>query len=246
LGKWEEYLDFLDENEYSVKVLTGNLIPAKAPDSVEKIRIDKLSYDLWSFQQKILNEMGRSTLILGLPTGLGKTFLAGAYLKRESAGKEIRVLFLVPTVPLGVQQTVFARRMLNLDGACMVTGAIGPEKRRALKVWNNPYVVTTPQTFANDFLKLYSTLLKEVRESENPIPLLTEAFAAFQFPFDVVVADECQGYIGETDGYSILLAASASGSKIVALSATPQLHAPERLKELKKIFDKIHVFSSCL
>lgn len=86
LGKWEEYLDFLDENEYSVKVLTGNLMPAKASDSVERIRIDKLSYDLWSFQQKILDEMGRSTLILGLPTGLGKTFLAGSYLKRESAG----------------------------------------------------------------------------------------------------------------------------------------------------------------
>jgi ERCC4-related helicase len=59
----------------------------------------------------------------------------------------------------------------------------------------------------------------------------------------VVVADECQGYIGETDGYSILLAAKASSCKIVALSATPQLHAPERLKELEKIFDRIHVFS---
>lgn len=243
MGKWEEYLGFLDEREHSIKVLAGDLKPAKETDSVQRIRIAELSYDLWSFQQKILDEMGRSTLILGLPTGLGKTFLAGAYLKRESAEKEIRVLFLVPTVPLGVQQTVFARRMLNLDDTCLVTGEIGPEKRRELKVWNNPYVVTTPQTFANDFLKPYSTSLKEARESENPIPLLVEVLAEFQFPFDVVVADECQRYIGETDGYSILLAACASGSKIVALSATPQLHAPERLKELKKIFDKIHVFS---
>jgi len=58
-----------------------------------------------------------------------------------------------------------------------------------------------------------------------------------------VVADECQGYIGETDGYSILLSAKACGSRILALSATPQLHAPKRLGELKKVFDQIEVFS---
>jgi ERCC4-related helicase len=59
----------------------------------------------------------------------------------------------------------------------------------------------------------------------------------------VVVADECQRYIGNTDGYSILLSARACGSKILALSATPQLHAPERLRELQKVFDEIKVFS---
>lgn len=46
LGKWEEYLDFLDENEYSLKVLIGNLKPAREAGSVESIKIDNLSYDL--------------------------------------------------------------------------------------------------------------------------------------------------------------------------------------------------------
>lgn len=243
MSKWKEYLSFLDEGKYSINVLTGNLAPEKPVSSVEKVRIDNLSYSLWPFQQRILDKMGTSNLILGLPTGLGKTYLAGAYLKRESNGGRIRVLFLVPTIPLGVQQTLFARKMLNLKDACMISGEITPDKRRKLMTWNNPFVVSTPQTFANDFLESYTPQLEEARESENPIPLLTETFAGFQFPFDVVVADECQGYIGETDGYSILLAAKASGCKIVALSATPQLHAPERLKELEKIFDRIHVFS---
>jgi ERCC4-related helicase len=63
------------------------------------------------------------------------------------------------------------------------------------------------------------------------------------FPFDVVVADECQRYIGETDGYSTLLAARACGVKLLALSATPQLHAPRRLRELMRVFDDVKTFS---
>ncbi len=226
-----------------MEVLTSNLAPDKTTWDLMRVKIDELSYDLWEFQQKILQRMGRSDLILGLPTGLGKTYLAGAYLKRESVGGHIRVLFLVPTIPLGVQQTLFARRMLNVEEACMVSGKISPEKRKELKVWNKPFVVTTPQTFAHDFLEPYSSQLEEARGMRDPVSSLIRVFKGFPFPFDMVVADECQRYIGQTDGYSILLAAKACRKKIVALSATPQLHAPERLEELKKIFDNIHMFS---
>lgn len=59
----------------------------------------------------------------------------------------------------------------------------------------------------------------------------------------MVVADECQGYIGKTDGYSILLAARASGANILVLSATPQLHAPKMLRELRRMFQQIKTFS---
>ena len=46
-------------------------------------------------------------------------------------------------------------------------------------------------------------LQTEAKTLENPV----EYLAGFveEFPFDVVVADECQRYIGETDGYSTLL-----------------------------------------
>ncbi len=243
MGRWKEYLNFLEDSKYSVEVMTSSFTPDKIIDYERRTKIDNLNYDLWSFQEKILEKMGNSNLILGLPTGLGKTYLAGAYLKRESADTTIRVLFLVPTIPLGVQQTLFARKMLNLESACMVSGRITPEKREGLKVWNNSFVVTTPQTFANDLLDSYSFQLEEARKSKSPVDSLAKSLDTFRFPFDVVVADECQRYIGQTDGYSILLAARASEKKIVALSATPQLHAPERLDELKKIFTNIHVFS---
>jgi len=210
---------------------------------VGEVRVEALNYTLWPFQQKILDGIGGDTLILGLPTGLGKTYLAGAYLHRESTQKPLRVLFLTPSVPLGVQQTLFAKRMLNLKGACFISGNIPPEKRNALRVWNAGFAVSTPQTFYNDVLSPFASSLEEARKVEEPIPMLAHVFKGFTFPYGMVVADECQGYIGETDGYSILLAAKACGSRILALSATPQLHAPQRLEELKKIFDQIEVFS---
>ena len=135
--------------------------------------------------------------------------------------------------------------MLNVDEAYFVSGSIPPERRRALRVWNAGFVVSTPQTFFNDVLLPFSTVLRDARRAGDPIPLLEEAFrdAGFAFPYDIVVADECQRYVGETDGYSILLSAKASGARILALSATPQLHAPARLEELRRIFDRIEVFS---
>lgn len=184
--------------------------------------------------------MGESTLILGLPTGLGKTYLAGAKLKKDSKDKPIRVLFLVPSVPLGVQQTLFASEKLGVD-AFFVSGALSPKYRRSLRVWNNSYVVATPQTFYNDVLSQQDRLIGNSRKQEDPIEYLKDEIN--DFPFDIVVADECQRYIGETDGHAILLAARASGKKILALSATPQLHNPERLRELERIFKEIRTFS---
>ena len=184
--------------------------------------------------------MGEADLILGLPTGLGKTYLAGAKLQMESQKAPIRVLFLTPSIPLGVQQTLFAREKLGVD-AVFISGGIPPRTRETLKVWNNAFVVSTPQTFFNDHLKPYERNFQQARAQDNPIPDLTNVIN--EFPFDIVVADECQRYIGMTNGYSILLAASACHTKILALSATPQLHAPHRLKELRKVFHMIQTFS---
>jgi ERCC4-related helicase len=202
--------------------------------------ISRLGYSLWPFQERILHEMGEADLILGLPTGLGKTYLAGARLQVESKKAPIRVLFLTPSIPLGVQQTLFAREKLGVD-AYFISGGIPPRTRDTLKVWNNAFVVSTPQTFFNDNLKPYESSLQKARAQDNPIPDLTNVIK--EFPFDIVVADECQRYIGMTEGYSILLAARACHVKILALSATPQLHVPHRLKELRKVFHTIQTFS---
>ncbi|MFQ6076384.1 MAG: helicase-related protein [Candidatus Bathyarchaeia archaeon] len=245
MSRWKEYLDFLDGSPHSVRLLTSSLAPERPITRPEEARVGELAYGLWPFQQRILDRIGGDTLILGLPTGLGKTYIAGAYLKEESHTRPIRVLFVTPTVPLGVQQTLFARRMLGVEDACFISGNIPPEKRTELRVWNTGFAVATPQTFFNDNLSHLSTDLDDAKRSRNPVGFLSRLFeeTGFSFPYSVVVADECQRYIGETDGYSLLLSAKASRTRILALSATPQLHAPKRLAELRRVFDQIEVFS---
>ncbi|MDD1766314.1 MAG: DEAD/DEAH box helicase family protein [Candidatus Methanomethyliaceae archaeon] len=243
---WKRYLEFLDSSPYSMQLLTSNLAPECPIEELQSVKVERINYQLFPFQQKILDRISGNALVVGLPTGLGKTYVAGAFIARESAIRPCRVLFLTPSVPLGVQQTLFARQMLNLRDAFFISGSIPPEKRRALKVWNAGFAVTTPQTFYNDVLSQFSSMIGAAKKSEDePIENLAVALneSKFAFPYNLVIADECHGYIGETNGYSILLAAKACGSQILALSATPQLHAPERLHELKKVFGQIEVFS---
>ncbi|MBC7113175.1 MAG: DEAD/DEAH box helicase family protein [Candidatus Methanomethyliales bacterium] len=240
---WKRYLQFLDASPYSTSLLASNLAPQERLETEQRIRVDRMNYSLFPFQQRILDNIKGDALVVGLPTGLGKTYLAGAFIARESSTTAKRVLFLVPSVPLGVQQTLFARKMLNVKGAYFISGNIPPEKRTGLGVWKAGYIVTTPQTFYNDFLADHERELRAAKASDDPVSTLKGMMGSFQFPFDILVADECHGYIGETDGYSIMLSAKACGVKILALSATPQLHSPIRLGELKKIFGQIEVFS---
>lgn len=233
------YLRFLSEGPYSTTGLASSLSP-QYPLPHQSFHI-KTSYTLYPFQKRILNSLSGDCLILGLPTGLGKTYIAGSLLEDESKTKPLRVLFLVPSVPLGIQQTIFARRMLNVE-AYFISGSISPERRSMLRVWNAGFAVTTPQTFYNDILSPFESIIGSTRQNES-IDELSKFFREidFSFPYDVVVADECQNYIGETDGYSILLAAKACGSRIIALSAAPQLHSKRRFEELKRIFSTITI-----
>jgi Fanconi anemia group M protein len=240
---WREYLSMLERSPSSLSRAVNSLMPQDAIRTPRSVQIFNLNYSLWDFQEKILNRIAGSTLILGLPTGLGKTYIAGAYLMRESQLKPIRVIFLVPSIPLGVQQTLFARNMLGVRHAYFISGAMSPEKRFKLGVWNWEFIVCTPQTVYNDLLTPFQDRLEAAKRSGDPIGFLKGVFQRPPLPFDVVVADECQNYIGETDGYSILLVAKACGLKILALSATPHLHSARRLEELKRIFEKIEVVS---
>jgi Fanconi anemia group M protein len=237
---WKDYLEFIDKSSYSIKNLALDLIPKEVIYEEQKVSIKKLNYELYPFQKKILDKIKNTALIIGLPTGLGKTYIAGAFLLRETFNDPKRILFLTPSVPLGVQQTLFLRKMLNIDNAFFISGNIPPEKRKKLKVWNAGCVVTTPQTFYNDFLSNYE---EEIEFAKSNNINLKDILDFFKFPFDIIIADECHSYIGETDGYSVLFVGKAYGSKILALSATPQLHSQKRLEELKRIFESIEVLS---
>jgi ERCC4-related helicase len=151
LSGWKKHLGFLDKTPYSVKLSGLSLFPLKPIELPQKLRVQSLGYELWPFQINVLKNIAGDTLILGLPTGLGKTSIAGAYLRGASTDREIRVLFLTPSIPLGVQQTIFIRSQLKTE-SYFISGETPPSERQRLKVWNSGFAVATPQTVANDLL----------------------------------------------------------------------------------------------
>lgn len=114
--------------------------PLLKPETVEK-RL---------FQLDLASNALKSSSLIVVPTGLGKTVIAlMVLLARLDKGK---VLFLAPTKPLVEQHASFLRRVLkDGDVVTMMTGEMMPEKRKAS--WGGARIVTsTPQVIENDLL----------------------------------------------------------------------------------------------
>ena len=114
--------------------------PFLKPETVEK-RL---------FQLDLAANALKSSSLIVVPTGLGKTVIAlMVLLARMDRG---RILFLAPTKPLVEQHAVFLRRVLkDKDVVVMMTGEMMPEKRTA--TWEGArIVVSTPQVIENDLL----------------------------------------------------------------------------------------------
>lgn len=102
------------------------------------------------FQMDLAATALKSSSLIVVPTGLGKTVIAlMALLARLEKG---RVLFLAPTKPLVEQHASFLRQVLkDSDMVVMMTGEMLPEKRTAF--WEGArIVVSTPQVIENDLL----------------------------------------------------------------------------------------------
>jgi Fanconi anemia group M protein len=102
------------------------------------------------FQMDLAASALKSSSLIVVPTGLGKTVIAlMVLLARLDKG---RVLFLAPTKPLVEQHAAFLRHVLK-DGSevTMMTGEMMPEKRKA--AWEAARItVSTPQVIENDLL----------------------------------------------------------------------------------------------
>ncbi len=109
------------------------------------------------YQVAIAEEAKKGSLMVVLPTGLGKTTIALLVLiDRLAKGK---ILFLAPTRPLVEQHAAFLTELLNLDASRIqtFTGSILPDKRATL--WDSAHiVVSTPQIIENDLLSNRITL----------------------------------------------------------------------------------------
>jgi len=102
------------------------------------------------FQLDLAATALKSSSLIVVPTGLGKTVIAlMVILARMDKG---RILFLAPTKPLVEQHAVFLQRVLkDKDLVTMMTGESPPEKR--IESWSQSrIVVSTPQVIENDLL----------------------------------------------------------------------------------------------
>jgi len=103
------------------------------------------------YQISIAEEAKKESLMVVLPTGLGKTTVALLVLvDRLRKGK---ILFLAPTRPLVEQHSAFLKEVLNFDVSLIqtFTGTVLVDKRA--KLWDDAkIVVSTPQIIENDLL----------------------------------------------------------------------------------------------
>jgi ERCC4-related helicase len=103
------------------------------------------------YQIAIAREAKSESLMVVLPTGLGKTTIAlFVLINRLARGK---ILFLAPTRPLVEQHSAFLNEVLNIDPAViqMLTGNVLADKRE--KIWDDAkIIVSTPQIIENDLL----------------------------------------------------------------------------------------------
>ncbi len=103
------------------------------------------------YQISIAEAGKKDSLMIVLPTGMGKTTIALLVLiDRLKKGK---ILFLAPTRPLVEQHSAFLKDVMTLDASLIqtFTGTILADKRE--KLWDAAkIVVSTPQVIENDLL----------------------------------------------------------------------------------------------
>ena len=161
-----------------------------------------VNFPLRDYQFNIVQECLFKNTLVSIPTGLGKTFIAGVvmmnFLRWFPFGK---VCFLAPTRPLVAQQMA-ACKSIGINEGLMVelTGSTAPFQRQAL--WKGKRVFfLTPQIMENDILK-----------GICPCEFIT-----------CLVIDESHRARGKHSYCEVVkdLWAKNSNFRIVALSATP-------------------------
>ncbi|KAF7982058.1 hypothetical protein HWV62_30342 [Athelia sp. TMB] len=131
------------------------------PPPAMKLEPDLLAAKHWiyplnkpkrDYQFNIVKHSLFENTLVALPTGLGKTFIAGVvmlnYYKWFPEGK---VIFVAPTKPLVAQQIEASHKACGIPGqdAAELTGEI--QRSRRMKLWEEKRVFyMTPQTLVND------------------------------------------------------------------------------------------------
>jgi Fanconi anemia group M protein len=125
--------------------------PLIRPDSIEER----------DYQRALADICLRSSTLVVVPTGMGKTVVALLVIADVMLKGRGKVLFLAPTKPLVEQHSCFLRDHLLDRSITVLTGAVAPEEREAEWIQND-VIVSTPQVIAND-LRTERITLRDVR-----------------------------------------------------------------------------------
>ena len=162
------------------------------------------------YQISIAEEAKRESLMVVLPTGLGKTTVALLVIvERLAKGK---ILFLAPTRPLVEQHSAFLKEVLTLDASLIqtFTGTVLADRRE--KLWEAAkIVVSTPQIIENDLLS-------------NRIDLSSVS---------LIIFDECHRAVGNYSYVYIAekYAEQAKEPLVLGITASPSSDK-EKIKEI--------------
>ncbi|KAF8527862.1 hypothetical protein BU17DRAFT_73555 [Hysterangium stoloniferum] len=203
-------------------------LPKSTPPPPFKQKPDLLAAQTWiyptnkpkrDYQFNIVRDSLFENSLVALPTGLGKTFIAGVimlnYYRWFPEGK---VVFVAPTKPLVAQQIDACHQICGIPGgdAAELTGQVSRQARA--RAWQEKRVFfMTPQTFMNDL------------KSDNCKPT------------DIVllVIDEAHKATGDY-AYSQLvryLMATNGHFRVLALTATPG----SKPEAVQAIVDSLHI-----
>ncbi|KAI0639199.1 hypothetical protein C8Q77DRAFT_45651 [Trametes polyzona] len=128
-----------------------------------KLSADRLAAKTWiyplnkpkrDYQYNIVQKCLFENTLVALPTGLGKTFIAGVVmLNYYNWFPQGKVVFVAPTKPLVAQQIDACHKTCGIPGsvAAELTGNVAKDKR--INAWRNKRVFyATPQTLLNDLI----------------------------------------------------------------------------------------------
>ncbi|MHA1619716.1 MAG: helicase-related protein, partial [Promethearchaeota archaeon] len=137
---------------------------ALSPDTPTLWNSDEV--ELREYQQVIFERAKSDNLMVVIPTGLGKTYIAarlGVYFLEKTTLKQ-KIVFLAPTRPLLTQHWISHQTAVNLPatGFQIISGKTPPIKRAVIfTALETHFMFMTPQTLRND-LKNGLYTLKDV------------------------------------------------------------------------------------
>jgi len=101
------------------------------------------------YQRALADACLRSSTLVVVPTGMGKTVVALLVIADVLARGKGKVLFLAPTKPLVEQHACFLKEHLVGRTVTVLTGEVSPEEREVEWIQSD-VIASTPQVIAND------------------------------------------------------------------------------------------------